>query len=56
LVEDKEVLIGGIISYLTQIDLNKEGNTVPLINNLEITENFKDEDEEEEVSIMDFIN
>jgi len=37
------------------MDANKEGNTVPLINNLEITEVFKDEDEEEEVSIIDLI-
>jgi len=37
------------------MDANKEGSTAPLIDNLEITEVFKDEDEEEEVSIMDFI-
>jgi len=43
------------MSYLAQTDTNKEGSTVPLINNLEITKVFKDEDEEEEVSIIDFI-
>jgi len=37
------------------MDLNKEGSTVLLINNLEITEVFKDEDEEEEASITDLI-
>jgi len=46
----------GIISYLTQTDVNKEGSTVPFINNLEITEIFKDKGEEEEVSVTDFIN
>jgi len=34
---------------------DKEDNTVPFINNLEIVEVFKDEAEEEEVSVMDFI-
>jgi len=43
------------MSYLAQTNVNKEDNTAPLINNLEITEVFKDEDEEEEASIMDFI-
>ena len=43
------------MSYLTQINLNKEGSTAPLINNLEMIEVFKDKDEEEEVSVMDFI-
>jgi len=38
------------------MDANKKGSTVPFINNLEITEVFKDEDEEKEVSITDFIN
>jgi len=38
-----------------QIDINKEGSTAPLIDNLEIIEVFKDEDEEEGVSIMDLI-
>jgi len=37
------------------MDTNKEGSTIPLINNLEIIEVFKDEDEEEEVSIIDLI-
>jgi len=41
---------------LARINANKEGSTVPLINNLEIIEVFKDEDEEEEVSVIDFIN
>jgi len=38
------------------MDLNKEGSTAPLINSLEITEIFKDEDKEEEVSVTDLIN
>ena len=33
-VEDRDVLIGGIISHLAQMDLNKEGGTAPLIDNL----------------------
>jgi len=37
------------------MDANKEGNTVPLIDNLEIIKVFKDKDKEEEVSITDFI-
>jgi len=37
------------------MDANKEGNTTPLINNLEMIEVFKDEDKEEEVSVMDLI-
>jgi len=36
--------------------VNKEGNTAPLIDNLEIIVVFKDEDEEEEVSVIDLIN
>jgi len=44
-----------IISYLVQTDANKEGSTAPLINNLKIIEVFKDEGEEKEVSVMDFI-
>jgi len=35
---------------------DKEGSTVPLINNLEIVKIFKDEAKEEEASVMDFIN
>jgi len=35
---------------------DKEGSTVPLINNLEIIEIFKDKAEEEKVSVIDFIN
>jgi len=38
------------------MDANKEGSTVPFINNLKIIKVFKDEDEKEEVSITDFIN
>jgi len=38
-----------------QTDVNKEDSTIPLINNLEIIEVFKDEDKEEEVSVMDLI-
>jgi len=40
---------------LAQTDANKEGNTTPLIDNLERIEVFKDEDEEEEVGVMDLI-
>jgi len=43
------------MSYLAQMDLNKEGSIAPLINNLEITKVFKDEDKEEEVSVIDLI-
>jgi len=46
---------GDIMSYLAQIDINKKGSTTPFINNLEIIKVFKDKDEEEEVSVMDFI-
>jgi len=46
---------GGIISYLAQTDVNKEGSTAPFIDNLEMTEVFEDEGEEEEVSVMDLI-
>jgi len=44
------------MSYLAQIDANEEGSIAPFINNLEITEVFKDKDKEEEVSIIDLIN
>ena len=37
------------------MDLNEEGGTIPLINNLEITEVFKDEGKEKEASVMDLI-
>jgi len=43
------------MSYLVQTDANKEGSIVFLIDNLEITEVFKDKDKEEEVSIIDLI-
>jgi len=45
----------GIISYLAQIDANKEGSTTLLIDNLEIIKVFKDKDKKEEVSVIDFI-
>jgi len=45
----------GIISHLMQINANKEGSTILLINNLEITKVFKDENKKEEVSITDLI-
>ena len=38
------------------MNTNKKDSTVPLINNLEIIEVFKDEDEEEEASVMDLSN
>jgi len=47
---------GGIISYLARMNVNEEDSTAPFINNLEIIEVFKDKDEEEEASVMDFIN
>jgi len=37
------------------MNANKEDGTAPLINNLEITEIFKDEVKEEEVSVIDLI-
>jgi len=37
------------------MDANKGGNTIFFINNLEITKVFKDEDKEEEVSVIDLI-
>jgi len=45
----------GIISYLVQTNANKKGSTVPLINNLEIIEVFRDKDKEEEASIINLI-
>jgi len=38
------------------MNANKEGSTASLIDNLEIIEIFKDEDGEEEASVMDLIN
>jgi len=38
------------------MDINKEDGIVLFINNLEIIGVFKDEDKEEEVSIIDLIN
>jgi len=46
----------GIISYLAQIDANKEDSTAPFIDNLEIIKIFENEGEEEEASVIDFIN
>jgi len=43
------------MSYLAQINVNKEGSITPLIDNLEIIEIFKDKDKEEEVSVIDLI-
>jgi len=37
------------------MDEDKEEDTVPFINNLEITEIFKDEAKEEEVSVTNLI-
>jgi len=37
------------------MDINKKDSTIPLINNLEIIEVFKNKDKEEEVSVTDFI-
>jgi len=44
------------MSYLAQIDANKENGTAFFINNLEIIKVFKDKDKEEGASVMDFIN
>jgi len=44
------------MSYLAQTNANKEGSTALFINNLEITEVFRDEDKEEGASVIDFIN
>jgi len=44
------------MSYLAQMDANKEDNTTPFINNLEIIKVFKDKDKKEGVSITDLIN
>ena len=38
------------------MNANKEDSTALFINNLEITEVFKDENGEEEASVMDLIN
>ena len=46
----------GIMSYLAQINANKEGSTAPFINNLEIIEIFRDKDKKEGASVIDFIN
>jgi len=38
------------------MDANKKDGTAFFINNLEIIKIFKDEDKEEEVNVIDFIN
>jgi len=38
------------------MDANKKRNTAPFINNLKIIKVFKDENKEEEVSVIDLIN
>jgi len=38
------------------MNANKEDGTALFINNLEIAKIFKDKNEEEEASVMDFIN
>jgi len=43
------------MSHLAQTDANEKGSTAPLINNLEITEVFKDKNKKKGVSIIDFI-
>jgi len=37
------------------MNANKEGSTTPLINNLEMTEAFKDKSKEEEISVINLI-
>ena len=43
------------MNYLAQINANEEDNTAPLINNLEMTEIFRDKGKEKEVSVIDLI-
>jgi len=43
------------MSYLAQINANKEGSTTPLINNLEIIEVFRDENKKKKASVINFI-
>jgi len=43
------------MSYLVQINEEEEEDTTPFIRNLEMQKIFKDEDREEEASVMDFI-
>ena len=43
------------MSYLAQMDVNKEGSIIPFINNLEIIKVFKNKDKKEEVSITNLI-
>jgi len=44
------------MSYLTQMNKDREDSTAPFINNLEIIEIFKDKVKEKEASVIDFIN
>ena len=43
------------MSHLVQMNEEEEEDTVPLIENLEMQEIFKDEDREEEASVTDLI-
>jgi len=43
------------MSYLARTDANEEDGTAPLIDNLEITEIFKNKGEEEGASVIDLI-
>ena len=52
----REDLTGGILSYLITINQIKEGSTIPLINNLEIQDVFKDKDIKEGAGVTDLIN
>jgi len=38
------------------VDVNEKGSTASFIDNLEIIKVFKDKDEKEGASVMDFIN
>ena len=38
------------------MNVNKESNTIPFINNLEIIEIFKDKNKKKEASVTDLIN
>ena len=38
------------------MNANKEDGTAPFINNLKITEVFRDKDEKKKASVTDFIN
>ena len=53
---DIEDLIRGILSYLITINQIKKGSTIPLINNLEMQDIFKDKDNKKGVGVIDLIN